>query len=148
MPLGIDLSDVSIDETPIGRINAEPDPEVVKLLQANIGKGLRLPRMSQEQWEKSVRPEFTKAAGKLNLLPLNWRDTQGRWYTVPRTQDQKQHREPLTPEQQKARTEKALATKARNKAEKEKADAAAEAAQKAQSQQRPQVVPSVRARAS
>jgi len=144
--LGIDLSDVDESQEVIGRIAGPPDPQIVALLQRNIGKGVRLPRMSQEQFEGRVRPAFTRAAASLNLLPLNWRDTQGRWYAVVRTQDQKQVRPGMTPEKKAAATAKAMVTRAANKAKAEREKAAAEAAAKAQETQRPQpVTPSRRA---
>ena len=138
--LGIDLSDVDESQDVIGRVAGPPDPQIVALLQRNIGKGIRLPRMSQEQFEKRVRPAFTRAAASLNLLQLNWRDTQGRWYATVRTQDQKQVRPALSPEKRAAAIAKAKATKAANKKAAEAAKAAAEAAAKAQETQRPQPV--------
>src|SRR5215831_17927860 len=113
--LGIDLSEVDESQAVIGRVAGPPDPQVVALLQRNIGKGIRLPRMSTEQFEKKVRHAFTRAAASLNLLQLNWRDTQGRWYTTVRTQDQKQLRPALSQEKRAAAIAKAKATKAANK---------------------------------
>jgi membrane protein involved in colicin uptake len=96
--------------------------------------------MSQEQFEKKVRPAFTRAAASLNLLQLNWRDTQGRWYATVRTQDQKQVRPALSAEKRAAAIAKAKATKAANKRKAEQEKAAAEATAKAAEQQRPQPV--------
>lgn len=122
-------SDSDIDDSPVGRLTSEPDPVILAMVQANIGKGIRLPRMSLEEFEKKVRPEFTRAANKLGLLPFSWRDMQGRWYTVPRTQDKKAHRTPLSPEAKAAAVAKAQATKKANKAAKEAAEKAATARQ-------------------
>jgi len=130
------VADASIGEDRIGRQAGPADPGVVKLLQEALAqpkekRGIRLQRMSQKTWEEEVRPAFTRAASQLNLLPLNWRDMQGRWYTVPREQDEKVQRAPMDPAVRAAASEKAKATKARNKALKE-------AAEKAQETQRPQ----------
>ena len=124
----------------IGRIAGPPDPQIVALLQRNIGKAIRLPRMSEEQFEKNVRPAFTRASNSMKLLPLNWRDTQGRWYATVRTQDQKQVRPALSPEARQAAIDKAKATKAKNKAAREAALAATEATAKAAETQKPQPV--------
>lgn len=136
------IAEASTGEDRIGRQAGPADPGVVKLLQDALAqpkekRGIRLPRMSQKEWEDEVRPAFTRAAAQLGLLPLNWRDMQGRWYTVPRETDEKLHRAPLSPEVRKAAAEKAKATKARNKAAKE-------AAEKAAATQRPQTVQSQR----
>ena len=139
--LGIDLSEVDESQAVIGRISGPPDPQVVALLQRNIGKGIRLPRMSQDQFENHVRPAFTRAAASLGLLQLNWRDTQGRWYATVRTQDQKQVRPALSPEKRAAAVAKAKATKAANKAAKEAQAKAAET-------QKPQPVTPQQRRAS
>jgi len=82
--------------------------------------------MSDATWENEVRPAFTRAATQMNLLPLNWRDMQGRWYTVPREQSEKVQRAPMSAEKRAAATAAAKATKARNKAMKEAAQKAAE----------------------
>ena len=138
MPLVDILAETSVGEDRIGRQAGPPDPGVVKILQDALAqpkekRGIRLPRMSTQQWEDEVRPAFTRAATHLKLLPLNWRDMQGRWYTVPREESEKIERAPLSPEARKAASDKAKATKAANKA-------AREAAKKAQETQRPQTV--------
>jgi hypothetical protein len=138
--LAIDLSEVDESQAVIGRIAGPPDPQIVALLQRNIGKAIRLPRMSEEQFEKNVRPAFTRASNSMKLLPLNWRDTQGRWYATVRTQDQKQVRPALSPEARQAAIDKAKATKAKNKAAREAALAATEATAKAAETQKPQPV--------
>ena len=138
--LAIDLSEVDESQAIIGRIAGPPDPQIVALLQRNIGKAIRLPRMSEEQFEKNVRPAFTRASNSMKLLPLNWRDTQGRWYATVRTQDQKQVRPALSPEARQAAIDKAKATKAKNKAAREAALAATEATAKAAETQKPQPV--------
>jgi hypothetical protein len=138
--LAIDLSEVDESQAVIGRIAGPPDPQIVALLQRNIGKAIRLPRMSEEQFEKNVRPAFTRASNSMKLLPLNWRDTQGRWYATVRTQDQKQVRPALSPEARKAAIDKAKATKAANKAAREAAKAATEATARAAETQKPQPV--------
>ena len=138
--LAIDLSEVDESQAVIGRIAGPPDPQIVALLQRNIGKAIRLPRMSEEQFEKNVRPAFTRASNSMKLLPLNWRDTQGRWYATVRTQDQKQVRPALSPEKRAAAIAKAKQTKADNKRKADAAKAAAEAAAKAAETQRPQPV--------
>src|SRR5215472_2027949 len=130
------IAETSTGEDRIGRQVGPADPGVVKLLQDTLAqpkdkRGIRLPRMPLSQWENEVRPAFTRAATQLGLLPLNWRDMQGLWYTVPREQDEKVVRAPMAPEVRKAASEKAKATKAHNKALKE-------AALKAQETQRPQ----------
>jgi hypothetical protein len=129
------LADTSTGEDRIGRQAGPADPGVIKLLQDALARpkekrGIRLPRMSNKQWEDEVRPAFTRAASQLDLLPLNWRDMQGRWYTVPREQEEKINRAPLSPEVRAAASAKARATKAANKAMRE-------AAQKATETQRP-----------
>jgi hypothetical protein len=138
--LAIDLSEVDESQAVIGRIAGPPDPQIVALLQRNIGKAIRLPRMSEEQFEKNVRPAFTRASNSMKLLPLNWRDTQGRWYATVRTQDQKQVRPALSAEARAASIAKAKATKAANKAAREAAKAATEATARAAETQKPQPV--------
>src|SRR5215472_17728239 len=118
MALSDILAETSTGEDRIGRQAGPADPGVVKLLKDTLNqpkekRGIRLPRMSQKQWEDEVRPAFTRAASELNLLPLNWRDMQGRWYTVPREQDEKVQRAPMDPAVRAAASEKAKATKAR-----------------------------------
>jgi len=125
------LADASTGEDRIGRQAGPADPGVVKLIQEVLAqpkekRGIRLPRMSTQQWENEVRPAFTRAAAQLGLLPFNWRDMQGRWYTVPREQSEKIVRGPMAPEVRKAASDKAKATKARNKAMREAAAKATE----------------------
>src|SRR5215472_14847356 len=125
------IAETSTGEDRIGRQVGPADPGVVKLLQDTLAqpkdkRGIRLPRMPLSQWENEVRPAFTRAATQLGLLPLNWRDMQGRWYTVPREQSEKVQRAPMSAEKRAAATAAAKATKARNKAMKEAAQKAAE----------------------
>jgi hypothetical protein len=135
-----------------GRTSTPPDPEVMELLRKNIGKSIRLPRISYTDFVK-LRRAFTVAANELDLLQINWRDepTEGSWsrpFANIRDQSQKQARKPMSAEQRALAIKKAQETKAANKLRREQAKAAAEASEKANSQQRPQAVATGARRAS
>ena len=61
------------------RAPAAVDPEIQTILRANVGKSIRLPKMSPKEWE-SERLKFTRAASSLDLV-LSWKEMGGRWLT-------------------------------------------------------------------